>query len=250
MNTLLENQTALITGGTVGIGFGIAQMFAKQGAKVLLVGTHVERGMDAATKINDQVGESSAYFYKADVSHTNEVETLIQQLLKEHGKIDILVNNAGITRDDLLMKMSEEAWDAVINTNLKSCYNTCRHLVRFMMKARQGKIINISSIIGLIGNPGQINYAASKGGIIAFTKALALEIASRNIQVNCIAPGFIETRMTDLLTEAQKENILSKIPLGRMGTPEDIAYACLFLASHMSQYVTGQVLTVDGGMVM
>jgi 3-oxoacyl-[acyl-carrier protein] reductase len=148
------------------------------------------------------------------------------------------------------MKMSENEWDEVLNTNAKSCFNTCRAVVRSMLKAKSGKIINIASIIGLIGNPGQVNYAASKGALIAMTKALALELASRNIQVNCVAPGFIDTKMTEILTETQRQSIISKIPLGRIGSPEEIAHAVLFLASSLSNYITGQVLVVDGGMVM
>lgn len=244
MKDLLLGKVAIITGGTAGIGFSIAQTFAEQGARVILFGTNQEKGDKAKEAI------AHASFVQVDVSKTQAVEEAIKQALAEHGKIDILVNNAGITRDQLLMKMTEEEWDMVIDTNLKSCYNTCRALIRSMMKAKSGKIINISSVIGLTGNAGQINYAASKGGMIALTKALALEVASRQIHVNCIAPGFISTQMTEILTDAQKESIIPKIPLGRMGSPEDIANAALFLASHLSNYITGQVLTVDGGMVM
>lgn len=250
MNELLKGHSAIITGGTIGIGLAIARIFAKHGAHVVLFGTNQERGEEAAAKLNAELAGQDASFFAVDVSQTAAVEEAVKQVIARHGKVDILVNNAGITRDQLLMKMSEAEWDAVINTNLKSCYNTCRALIRSMMKAKKGKIINISSVVGLTGNAGQINYAASKGGMIALTKALALEVASRQIQVNCIAPGFIETRMTEVLTEAQKESILSKIPLGRMGSPEDIANAALYLASDLSNYITGQVLTVDGGMVM
>ena len=166
------------------------------------------------------------------------------------GRIDILVNNAGITRDNLLMKMTEEDWDRVIAVNLKSVYNTCQALVRSMLKARNGKIINITSVVGLNGNAGQANYAASKAGMIGFTQSLAKEVASRGICVNCIAPGFIKTPMTGVLTETQKEAIIKQVPMGRLGNPEEIAHAAVFLASSLSDYVTGQVLTVDGGMVM
>ena len=185
-----------------------------------------------------------------NIADTKSVEIFIQKLLESWGKLDILINNAGITRDGLLMKMKEEDWNTVIDVNLKSVYNTCQALIRPMIKAKSGKIINISSVVGLTGNAGQVNYAASKSGMIGFTKALAQEVATRGICVNCIAPGFIETRMTGVLTEAQKEGILKKIPMGKLGIPQDVAKAALFLASDLSDYITGQVLTVDGGMVM
>lgn len=243
---LLENKIALITGGSSGIGFAIAKKFAEQGAKVIIFGQNEEKGKKAVSEIGDDL----ASFQSIDVSKTDAVEQAIKGILAKEGKIDILVNNAGITRDELMMKIKEDDWDRVMDTNAKSCFNTSRALARPMLKARQGKIINISSVIGLIGNAGQVNYAASKGAIIAMTKAMALEFASRSIQVNCIAPGFVATDMTGVLTESQKESILAKIPLGRMGFPEEIANAALFLASSLSDYITGQVLTVDGGMVM
>lgn len=248
---LLKAKKALITGGTAGIGKEIALAFAKQGADVAIFGTSPERaaqvlqGLEQVKVFPEQQFES----FIVNVSDKSSVESTIQQLLGKWGQIDILVNNAGITRDGLLMRMSEEDWDQVIAVNLKSVYNTCQALVRPMIKAKYGKIINISSVVGLTGNAGQANYAASKSGMIGFTKALAQELAPRNICVNCIAPGFIQTRMTDALTEGQKEGILKKIPMGRMGDPQDIANAVVFLASNLSDYVTGQVLTVDGGMV-
>ena len=242
---LLENKTALITGGSSGIGLAIAKKFAEQGAKVIIFGQNEEKGKKAVSEIGD-----ASLFYSIDVSKTDDVEAKIKEILASQGKVDILVNNAGITRDELMMKAKEDDWDLVMDTNAKSCFNTVRALTRSMLKARQGKIINVSSVIGLIGNAGQVNYAASKGAIIAMTKAMALEFASRSIQVNCIAPGFVDTQMTGVLTESQKESILAKIPLGRMGFPEEIANAALFLASSLSDYITGQVLTVDGGMVM
>jgi 3-oxoacyl-[acyl-carrier protein] reductase len=249
---LLKDKKALITGGTAGIGKEIALAFAKQGASVVIFGTNAERAQQTveemqALKCNDNQQFACEV---VNVSDKKQVEDAIQKILATLGNIDILVNNAGITRDNLLMKMSEEDWDNVIDVNLKSVYNTCQALVRSMMKARSGKIINISSVIGLTGNAGQANYAASKSGMIGFTKALAQELAKRNIAVNCIAPGFIDTRMTDSLPEAVKKEILNKIPMGRMGSSEDIANAAVFLASPLSSYVTGQVLTVDGGMVM
>jgi 3-oxoacyl-[acyl-carrier protein] reductase len=249
---LLQGKKALVTGGTAGIGREIALTFAKEGAHVAVFGTNAERAGKVvqemeALKISPEQQFTSAI---VNVAETKEVESAISQLLQAFGNIDILVNNAGITRDMLLMKMKEEDWDAVLDTNLKSAFNTCQPLVRPMLKAKSGKIINISSVVGLTGNAGQVNYSASKSGMIGFTKALAQELASRGICVNCIAPGFICTRMTDELTEQQKEGILNKIPMGRMGNTQEIADAALFLASGMSNYITGQVLTVDGGMVM
>lgn len=250
MTYLLEGKTALVTGGTAGIGKAIALKFAQQGAKVAIFGTHSERGAVVVEELNSIAKEHSSLFMRVDVSSQQEVETAIKTLQESFSHIDILVNNAGVTHDQLLMKMEEDEWDRVMAINAKSCYNTCHALVRSMMKARHGKIINISSVVGLIGNPGQTNYAASKAAVIGFTKALAKELASRNIHVNCIAPGFIDTPMTEKLTGAQKETILAMIPMGKMGAPEDIANAALFLASDLSAYITGQVITVDGGFVM
>lgn len=249
MNKLLENQTVIITGGNAGIGKSIALKFAEQGAKLAIFGMNAERGSQVVNEIRQLTGEDRATFYQVDVSQSQSVDDAIKQVLEVFGHIDILVNNAGITRDQLLMKMTEKDWDEVLDTNLKSCYHTCHAVVRPMMKARRGRIINVSSVVGLMGNPGQTNYAASKAGMIGFTRALSKEVASRGICVNCIAPGFIISHMTDVLTEEQKAMILAKIPMGRMGAPEEVANAALFLASALSNYVTGQVLTVDGGMV-
>jgi 3-oxoacyl-[acyl-carrier protein] reductase len=249
---LLKAKKAIITGGTAGIGKEVALAFANQGADVAIFGTNAERAAQVVQELEQaKISSDQRFeFFIVDVSEKLIVETAVQQLLAKWGQIDVLVNNAGITRDGLLMRMTEEDWDKVIDVNLKSVYNTCQILVRPMIKARSGKIINISSIVGLTGNAGQANYAASKSGMIGFTKALALELATRSICVNCIAPGFIQTRMTDVLTEGQKEVILKKIPMGRMGNPKDVANAAIYLASNLSDYVTGQVLTVDGGMVM
>lgn len=249
---LLKDKQALITGGTAGIGKEIALSFARQGASVAICGTNQERASEVLAALEQMRQSESQRFEMVilDISDKKAVEDAVQHLLSAWGSIDILVNNAGITRDGLLMKMSEEDWDAVLNTNLKSVFNTCQVLVRPMLKARKGKIINISSVVGLTGNAGQANYAASKSGMIGFTKSLAQELATRGICVNCIAPGFIQTRMTDVLNDAQREGILKKIPMGRMGDPADIAHAAVFLASSLSDYITGQVLTVDGGMVM
>lgn len=247
---LLKNKQALVTGGTAGIGKAIALKFAEEGANVIIFGTNKERGAQVVEEIRQKTGENRGLFYAVNVADKTEVENTIKKILEEKQGIDILVNNAGITKDQLLMKMKEEEWDDVIAINLKSCYNLCQALVRSMMKARHGRIINMSSVVGLTGNAGQANYAASKAAIIGFSKALAKELAPRNILVNCIAPGFIETGMTEILNEAQKEAAVSSIPLGRMGKPEEIANAALFLASPLADYITGQVLTVDGGMVM
>ncbi len=249
---LLKTKRALITGGTAGIGREIAVAFAKQGADVAIFGTNLGRAQAVVQEL-EQLKIFPEQRFEAvivNVADKKAIDEAIQALLTKWSQIDILVNNAGITRDGLLMKMSEEDWDQVLDTNLKSVYNTCQALVRPMIKARGGKIINISSVVGLTGNAGQANYAASKSGMIGFTKALAQELASRNVCVNCIAPGFIQTRMTDALNDAQREGILKKIPMGRMGTPDDIANAAVFLASELSGYITGQVVTVDGGMVM
>lgn len=249
---LLKAKKALITGGTAGIGREIAFSFASQGADVAIFGTNQERAIATVKELEEKRVDPSQHFHYfiVNVAEKQSVDATIQELLKKWGSVDVLVNNAGITRDGFLMRMSEEDWDQVIDVNLKSVYHTCQALMRSMMKAKRGKIINISSVVGLTGNAGQTNYAASKAGMIGFTKALAQEVATRNICVNCIAPGFIQTRMTDVLTEAQKEGILNKIPMGRMGNSEDIAHAAVFLASSLSDYITGQVLTVDGGMVM
>lgn len=250
MDKILNNQVAIVTGGTAGIGRAIAIKLAQQGAFVNVWGTNAERGKEVVDEINRLIGNERAAFFAVNVAKSTEVEEAVKTILAAHQKVDILVNNAGITRDQLLMKMTEEDWDQVLEVNAKSCYNTCHALVRSMLKARSGAIINISSVIGLTGNTGQVNYAASKAAMIGFTKALAKEVAKRDIRVNCIAPGFIETKMTDVLSEEQKARTLEAIPMGKLGTTEDVANAVLFLASPLSRYITGQVLVVDGGMVM
>lgn len=241
----LKDKVAIVTGGTAGIGRGIAKRLHAQGAKVAIIGTNPERGHEVVQELQE-----NALFYPCNAANTQEVEETVKTIVSHWGRVDILINNAGITRDQLLLKMSEEDWDQVMATNVKSCYNFSKACTRPMMKARFGRIINISSVIGLIGNAGQANYAASKAAMIGFSKALAKELASRNILVNCVAPGFIETKMTDAMTDAQKEITLSQIPLNRMGSTDDIANAVLFLASDFASYITGQVITVDGGMVM
>lgn len=248
MNPLLQGKIAIVTGGNAGIGKAIATTFAKEGAHVIIFATHEERGLKTIEEIRSAGGKAD--FFKVNVAITAEVDLVIQQVLLQFSTVDILVNNAGIVKDTLLMKMSEEDWDSVLSINLKSVYNTCHALARAFLKARKGKIINITSVVGLTGNAGQANYAASKSGMIGFTKSLAKELGSRGICANCIAPGFIDTNMTKSLNDDQKKAIFSQIPMGRLGKSEEIADAALFLASDLANYITGQVLTVDGGMVM
>lgn len=249
---LLRGKRAVVTGGTGGIGREIAKTFVLQGADVYIFGTNSERGEEAVREfLGCRISEEQKVgYHPVNVADKGSIDAGVEAVIAALGGVDILVNNAGITRDGLLMKMSEEDWDLVLDTNLKSVYALCKSVIRGMLKERFGKIINISSVVGLTGNAGQTNYAASKAGMIGFTKALALETASRGICVNCIAPGFIQTRMTDVLTEGQKQSILGTIPMGKLGRCEDIAGAALFLAGPHSDYITGQVLTVDGGMVM
>ncbi len=250
MNQLLKDKKALITGGTSGIGKQIALTYARHGAHIAIFS--MEDGAQTLKDLEEVRVSTDQNFYAAvvDVSNTQTVESSVKALLESWCVIDILVNNAGITRDNLLMKISEQDWDQVLSVNLKSVYNMCHQLVRPMIKARGGKIINTASVIGLTGNAGQSNYAASKAGMIGFAKSLAQEVGSRGICVNCIAPGFIKTRMTDQLSEKQKEDISDKIPMRKLGEPQDVANVALFLASDLSSYITGQVITVDGGMVM
>lgn len=246
----LKDKHALITGGTSGIGLAIAQLYIECGAHVTIVGTNPEKGARALNNLCEHrtCEDQKIAFEKLDVSCHQSVKDSLEQIVSHMGGVEILVNCAGVTRDKLIMKMSEEDWDTVLDINLKSLYNLCHRLVRPMMKARFGKIINISSVIGLMGNAGQVNYSASKAGMIGFTQSLAKELAPRGINVNCIAPGYIETEMTDKLTEEQKKGILDTVPMKRMGSPRDIANAALFLASDLSDYMTGEVFAVDGGM--
>lgn len=238
------SEVAIVTGGTRGIGKAIASKLAIEGYRVCIIGTNEEKGKETLTSLQGK----DHCFYRVNVADKAEVDRVVEEILKRYEKVDLLVNNAGVTRDGLLMKMTENNWDEVMAVNVKSCYNLCHALVRPMMKARRGSIVNISSAVGLMGNPGQTNYAASKGAVIAFTKALAKEMASRNILVNCIAPGYIKSAMTDALSETQKEKVLDQIPLGRIGEADSVANAVLFLAK--ADYITGHVLTVDGGMTM
>ena len=246
---MLKDKVAVVTGAGRGIGREIAKTFAGYGAKVVVnFNGSEERANSLVEEIKAAGGEAVAF--KANVADFAEAEALMKFAVATYGRIDILVNNAGITRDGLLMKMSEEDFDAVINTNLKGCFNTIRHMSRYFLKQRAGKIINISSVSGILGNAGQANYSASKAGVIGLTKAVARELASRGINVNAVAPGFVETDMTDALSDSVKENLKSQIPLGKIGHPQDIAKAVAFLASPDANYITGQVLSVDGGMAI
>ncbi|MDR6784375.1 3-oxoacyl-[acyl-carrier protein] reductase [Pedobacter africanus] len=245
---LLEGKTALVTGASKGIGRKIAEKFAEQGANVAFTYlSSVEKGQALEQEL--QSFGTKVKGYRSDASKFDEADQLINAIVADFGALDIVVNNAGITKDGLLMRMSEENWDDVINVNLKSVFNVCKAASKVMMKARKGSIINMSSVVGVQGNSGQANYAASKAGIIGFSKSLAKELGSRNIRTNVIAPGFIRTEMTDVLDPKQVEGWVEGIPLKRAGETEDVANACVFLASDMSSYITGQVLSVCGGML-
>ncbi|HME89522.1 MAG TPA: 3-oxoacyl-[acyl-carrier-protein] reductase [Chthoniobacterales bacterium] len=244
-----ENQNAIVTGAGRGIGHAIAVRLASEGARVACVSRSEENAKRTADELN-LLRADSAKHYSVDVADHGAVQNVGARILNDFTKIDVLVNNAGMTRDGLAMRMSIEDWDVVINTNLRGAFNFSQAILRAMIKQRNGRIINIASVIGLIGNAGQTNYAASKAGLIAFTKSLARELASRNITVNAVAPGFIPTDMTADLSDEIKNSIQSKIALGRTGTPEDIANAVAFLASAEASYITGQTLCVDGGIVM
>jgi 3-oxoacyl-[acyl-carrier protein] reductase len=244
-----ENQVAVVTGAGRGIGHAIAVRLASEGARVASVSRTEANAQKTAEEINAACADASKA-YAVDVADHAAVQKIGSQIMEDFGRVDILVNNAGVTRDGLSMRMSVEDWDTVLNTNLKGAFNFVQALMRPMIKQRSGRIINISSISGLIGNAGQANYAASKAGLIGLTKTLARELASRGITVNAVAPGLIETDMTSVLSEEIRQAILQKIPLGKLGQPDDIAAAVAYLASGEARYITGQVLTVDGGMVM
>ncbi len=247
--TRFQNQVAVVTGAGRGIGHAIALRLALEGARVASVSRSEVNAQKTADEINSARADS-ARAYAVDVSDHPAVQQIGARILEEFGRVDILVNNAGVTRDGLSMRMSVDDWDTVVNTNLKGAFNFVQAVQRPMIKQRSGRIINISSVIGLIGNAGQANYAASKAGLIGFTKSLAREVASRGITVNAVAPGLIETDMTSVLSAEIRKTILSKIPLGSFGEPDDIASMVAFLASAEARYITGQVLAVDGGMVM
>lgn len=245
---ILDGQIAIVTGSGRGIGRAIALKLASAGADVVCV-ARTEKNVTQVSKEITAMGRRSWAFW-FDVSNSDEVTKFCEKVLSEIGKVDILVNNAGVTRDNLLIKMNEDDWDYVLDTNLKSVFLLTRCLIRHFIKQRAGRIVNISSIAGIIGNAGQCNYSASKAGIIGFSKSLAREVASRNITVNVVAPGFIDTEMTAILPESIKREVLAKIPLGRFGDADDVAEAVLFLSGPGAKYITGQVLTVDGGLAI
>lgn len=244
-----KNKVAFVTGGSRGIGKQVALTYADNGYNVII--NYVSNKTDVETlKKEFDEKDVESLILKADVSKKEEVEEIVKQAIEKFKKIDVLVNNAGITKDNLLMRMSEEEFDKVIEINLKGTYLVTKAVSKYMMKQRKGSIINLSSVVGVSGNAGQCNYSASKAGIIGFTKSIAKELASRNIRANAVAPGFIETDMTDVLSDAVKESIYNQIPLKRMGTAKEVAELIYFLGSEKSSYITGQVINVDGGMVM
>ena len=243
-----KDSIVLVTGSTRGIGKEIARSFAQEGATVVLVGRQPEAAQNAAGELVDQGLRADSM--ACDVTNLKSVEEMVNKILDKYNRIDILVNNAGITKDNLLLRMSESDWDSVVNTNLKGVFNCTKIVTKAMLKAKNGRIISIASIIGITGNAGQANYAASKAGIMGFTKSVAREIASRGITVNVVAPGYIQTDMTAQLKEQTREEILKNIPLGRLGTPADVAGVCMFLASKEADYITGQTIVVDGGMAI
>lgn len=242
----LKDQIALITGSARGIGKEVALTFAKEGAKVIISDINGDSASKTCEEFIQQGFEAAGF--ACDVTNTDSVSQMVDKILDKYGRIDILVNNAGITRDNLLLRMSEQEWDSVLNTNLKGTFICTKIVSKFMLKAKKGKVVNIASIIGVRGNAGQANYAASKGGVIAFTKSVAREFSSRNITANAVAPGFIQSDMTEKLTDKAREEIFKQIPLGKLGTPKDVANVCLFLASSDADYITGQTIIVDGGM--
>lgn len=241
----LENKVALVTGASRGIGKAIAQQLVQQGATVIGTATS-DKG---AATISDYLGDKGKGI-ALNVTDADSVQETVKSLEKEFGSIDILVNNAGITRDNLMMRMKDDEWSSVIDTNLTAIFRVCKAVVRGMMKRRNGRIINISSVVGTTGNPGQVNYCAAKAGLVGFSKSLAKEVAARGITVNCVAPGFIDTDMTKALTEEQKESIFANIPAARLGKPDEIASAVTFLASDGAAYITGETIHVNGGMAM
>ncbi|MFA7641573.1 MAG: 3-oxoacyl-[acyl-carrier-protein] reductase [Candidatus Cloacimonadaceae bacterium] len=242
------DSVVLVTGGSRGIGLAIAEHFGKAKAKVIILGRNQESLDSAIKQLKDQGFDAAGY--QASVSDSARMEEVFASVIKDHGKIDVLINNAGVTKDNLLLRMKEEDWESVMDINLKGAFVCTQKAFKHMMRARKGSIINISSVIGLIGNAGQANYAASKGGIIAFTKSCAKEFAPRNIRVNAIAPGFIETEMTAELPDDVRAEYAKVIPLGKMGNAAEVAQVCLFLASENSSYITGQTIAVDGGLTM
>jgi 3-oxoacyl-[acyl-carrier protein] reductase len=245
----LLNKIAIVTGGAQGIGKSIVRKLASEGANCVVVDVDIQNAENTAKEVREEFNVETLVF-KVDVSNFQEVQNCVDETFKKFGRIDILVNNAGITKDNLILKMTEEEWDKVLDINLKGCFNFIKAVSKYMLKQRSGRIINIASVVGLMGNPGQANYSASKGGLIALTKTVAKEFASRNILVNAVAPGYIKTKMTEALTEEQKKKLQEYIPLNRLGEPEDVANAVWFLSIEESSYITGQVISVNGGMYM
>jgi len=245
---MVKDQVAIITGGARGIGKSIADKFAENGANLVIIDVNEEAAQQTANEYKAKGIKAIAL--KVDVSSPEEVDKMVKDVLAEFGKIDILINNAGITRDNLMLRMSESDWDLVLSINLKGVFLCTKAVLRPMAKAKGGKIINITSVVGQMGNPGQANYSASKGGVIALTKTTAKEYAKKGIRCNAVAPGYINTEMTKVLSDAAKETMLSTVPMQSMGEPEDVANASLFLASDLSSYITGQILAVNGGMYM
>ena len=244
----VKNKVAIVTGASQGIGKAISEIYAEAGAHVVCIARNTEKLKELVSEILKN--GNSASFISCDINNGDLIETAFKSVIKDYKQIDILVNNAGITKDSLLLRMKEQHWDLVMNTNLKGAYHSTKFVLRQMMRRKYGRIINITSIVGLQGNTGQSNYAASKAGLIGFSQSIAKEVASRGITVNCIAPGWIETEMTKNLPKDMKKNITTNIPIGKTGIAEDIAYAALFLASEESKYITGQTITVDGGRII
>ena len=245
----MKNKVVIITGASRGIGLSIAEQFASQGATLAICSTNHDKATALATSLSDQFNVP-VFGKGVDISSFESTGAFIQDVIQAFGKVDVLINNAGITRDNLLLRMNEADWADVIHTNLNSVFNTTKGVIKSMMKNKFGRIINISSVVGLMGNPGQANYAASKAGMIAFTKSAAKEYGKKNITINAIAPGFIQTDMIETLPNDYLDNIIDSIPMSRLGKPDDVAKACVFLASEDANYITGQVLSIDGGLYM
>jgi len=244
----LKTKVALITGAAQGIGKAVTLVLARHGADVVVADVNIEKAQETAREV-EALGRA-AMAVRVDVTHLEDVEKMVEAAVQRYGKIDILVNNAGIARDKLILRMTEEDWDTVLNVNLKGTFNCTKAVIKYMSKQRSGKIVNIASVVGMMGNPGQANYSASKAGVIGLTKTVAREFAARGINVNAIAPGYIQTPMTEVLPEKAKEELKRLIPMKRLGQPEDVAHAVLFLVSEVSSYITGNILNVNGGIYM